>query len=67
MAGLAGSAAFRRQMNTLGTAEEQLAAINAFFDCLGRESTRLSYTEAEAEETDYSTNASNSREEALAA
>ncbi|MEP7084715.1 MAG: tRNA dihydrouridine synthase DusB, partial [Betaproteobacteria bacterium] len=33
--GLAGSAAFRRQMNTLLTAGEQLQAINEFFDSLG--------------------------------
>jgi len=41
--GLAGSAAFRRNMNTLQTAEAQLAAINAFFDALGERDSRLSY------------------------
>ena len=47
--GLAGSAAFRRRMNTLLTAEEQLAAINEFFDRLGEHDARLSYIEGEGE------------------
>jgi len=41
--GLSGSAAFRRQMNMLLGAEEQLAAINEFFDRLGERDARLSY------------------------
>jgi tRNA-dihydrouridine synthase B len=48
--GLAGSAAFRRHMNTLQTAEAQLAAINAFFDALGERDARLSYVEEETQE-----------------
>ena len=43
--GLAGSAAFRRQMNTLLTAGEQLRAINEFFDSLGDSGARLRYDE----------------------
>jgi tRNA-dihydrouridine synthase B len=41
--GLSGSAAFRRQMNMLLTAEEQLAAINEFFDRLAEHNARLRY------------------------
>jgi tRNA-dihydrouridine synthase B len=48
--GLAGSAAFRRSMNTLQTAEAQLAAINAFFDVLGERDARLSYVEDDPKE-----------------
>ena len=58
--GLAGSAAFRRQMNTLLTAGEQLKAINEFFDRLGERDARLSYAEANGE-------AGRNVEEALAA
>jgi tRNA-dihydrouridine synthase B len=47
--GLSGSAAFRRQMNMLLTAEQQLAAINEFFDRLGERNARLSYGEGEEE------------------
>jgi tRNA-dihydrouridine synthase B len=45
--GLAGSAAFRRQMNMLLTAGEQLRAINEFFDSLGERDARLRYAEAQ--------------------
>ena len=48
--GLAGSAAFRRQMNTLLTAEAQLAAINEFFDRLGERDTRLYYVEGDGDQ-----------------
>jgi len=41
--GLAGSAGFRHRMNQLESCEEQLAAVNAFFEHLGREDTRLRY------------------------
>ena len=58
--GLAGSAAFRRQMNMLLTAEEQLRAINEFFDSLGERDARLRYAEGNDE-------TSQSVEEALAA
>ena len=58
--GLAGSAAFRRQMNMLLTAEEQLRAINEFFDSLGERDARLRYAEGNDE-------AGQSVEEALAA
>jgi tRNA-dihydrouridine synthase B len=47
--GLAGSAAFRRQMNMLLTAREQLRAINEFFDNLGERDARLSYFEGNDE------------------
>ena len=47
--GLAGSAAFRRQMNMLLTAGEQLKAINEFFDSLGERNERLSYFEGNDE------------------
>ena len=47
--GLAGSAAFRRQMNMLLTAEAQLAAINEFFDRLGERDTRLYYVEGDGD------------------
>ena len=58
--GLAGSAAFRRQMNMLLTAGEQLKAINEFFDSLGERDARLSYAEGNEE-------AAQNKEEALAA
>ena len=58
--GLSGSAAFRRQMNMLLCAEEQLAAINEFFDRLGERDARLSYVGG-AEETEQD------EEQALAA
>ena len=58
--GLAGSAAFRRQMNMLLTAGEQLRAINEFFDSLGERDARLRYAEGNDE-------AGQSVEEALAA
>ncbi len=58
--GLAGSAAFRRQMNMLLTAGEQLRAINEFFDSLGERDARLSYAEGNDE-------AGQNVEEALAA
>ena len=58
--GLAGSAAFRRQMNMLLTAGEQLIAINEFFDSLGERDARLSYAEGNEE-------AAQNKEEALAA
>ena len=64
--GLAGSAAFRRQMNMLLTVEDQLASINTFFDSLAEHDARLSYTEAETAESEE-TKAVNTREEALAA
>jgi len=48
--GLSGSAAFRRQMNMLLTADAQLAAINEFFDRLGQRDPRLSYVGGESEE-----------------
>jgi tRNA-dihydrouridine synthase B len=47
--GLAGSAAFRRQMNMLLTAEAQLAAINEFFDRLGERDSRLYYVEGDGD------------------
>jgi tRNA-dihydrouridine synthase B len=47
--GLAGSAAFRRKMNTLLTAREQLGAINEFFDSLAERDARLSYVEGNEE------------------
>ena len=47
--GLAGSAAFRRQMNMVLTAGEQLRAINEFFDSLGERDARLSYCEGNDE------------------
>jgi tRNA-dihydrouridine synthase B len=58
--GLAGSAAFRRQMNMLRTAGEQVKAINEFFDSLGERNARLSYFEGNDE-------AGQNEEEALAA
>src|SRR6186713_2130507 len=58
--GLTGSAAFRRRMNMLLTADEQLAAINEFFDRLGECDARLSYVEGEND-------AGRNEEEALAA
>jgi len=41
--GLAGSAAFRHAMNQLPTADEQLAAVNAFFDDLAGRGWQLAY------------------------
>jgi tRNA-dihydrouridine synthase B len=41
--GLAGSASFRHRMNQLESCEEQLAAVNGFFDELAREDQRLRY------------------------
>jgi len=41
--GLAGSASFRHQMNQLETCEEQLDAVNRFFEQFGRENLRLRY------------------------
>ena len=47
--GLAGSASFRHNMNTLQTIELQQAAINDFFAELKTKNERLVYTEAEPE------------------
>ncbi|MEO8135474.1 MAG: tRNA dihydrouridine synthase DusB, partial [Betaproteobacteria bacterium] len=58
--GLAGSAAFRRGMNTLLTAGEQLAAINEFFDRQGEHDALLRYVEGSQDGT-------HSEEQALAA
>jgi len=44
--GLAGSASFRHRMNQLETCEEQLQAVNQFFEQLAREHLRLHYEEA---------------------
>ncbi|HXZ54460.1 MAG TPA: tRNA dihydrouridine synthase DusB [Burkholderiales bacterium] len=41
--GLAGSASFRHRMNQLESCEEQLDAVNGFFERLGREDSRLRY------------------------
>src|SRR5881296_1669719 len=41
--GLAGSASFRHHMNQLETREEQLDAVNRFFEQFGRENLRLRY------------------------
>jgi tRNA-dihydrouridine synthase B len=41
--GLAGSASFRHRMNQLESCEEQLAAVNGFFEQLGHEDSRLRY------------------------
>src|SRR5882672_2561515 len=41
--GLAGSASFRHRMNQLENCEEQLAAVNGFFEQLGHEDSRLRY------------------------
>jgi tRNA-dihydrouridine synthase B len=43
--GLAGSASFRHRMNQLESCEEQLAAVDAFFEDLGRNHPRLRYEE----------------------
>lgn len=43
--GLAGSAGFRHRMNQLQTCEEQLQAVNEFFDELASEHLRLQYEE----------------------
>jgi tRNA-dihydrouridine synthase B len=43
--GLAGSAGFRHRMNQLQTCEEQLQAVNYFFDELASEHLRLQYDE----------------------
>jgi tRNA-dihydrouridine synthase B len=47
--GLAGSAAFRRGMNQLNTATEQVSAINRYFDELGGTGSRLVYDETNDE------------------
>jgi tRNA-dihydrouridine synthase B len=41
--GLAGSASFRHRMNQLESCEEQLLAVNDFFEHLAREDSRLRY------------------------
>src|SRR2546426_218032 len=41
--GLAGSASFRHRMNQLETCDEQLDAVNRFFEQFGRENLRLRY------------------------
>jgi tRNA-dihydrouridine synthase B len=41
--GLAGSAGFRHRMNQLESCEEQLSAVNGFFEQLGHEDARLRY------------------------
>jgi len=41
--GLAGSASFRHRMNQLESREEQLAAVDVFFELLGHEDSRLRY------------------------
>jgi len=41
--GLAGSASFRHRMNQLESREEQLAAVDGFFEQLGHEDSRLRY------------------------
>jgi tRNA-dihydrouridine synthase B len=41
--GLAGSASFRHRMNQLERCEEQLAAVNGFFEQLGHDDSRLRY------------------------
>jgi tRNA-dihydrouridine synthase B len=46
--GLADSASFRHHMNQLETCEEQLDAVNGFFDKLAQEHRRLRYEEEEA-------------------
>jgi tRNA-dihydrouridine synthase B len=43
--GLAGSAGFRHHMNQLGTCEEQLGAVNRFFEQLAQQHSRLRYEE----------------------
>ncbi len=43
--GLAGSASFRHYMNQLATCEEQLAAVNEFFEQLAQQHQRLRYEE----------------------
>jgi tRNA-dihydrouridine synthase B len=43
--GLAGSASFRHHMNQLATCEEQLAAVNEFFEQLAQQHQRLRYEE----------------------
>ncbi len=43
--GLAGSAGFRHHMNQLGTCEEQLDAVNRFFEQLAQQHSRLRYEE----------------------
>jgi tRNA-dihydrouridine synthase B len=43
--GLAGSAGFRNHMNQLATCEEQLAAVNGFFESLADQHPRLRYEE----------------------
>lgn len=46
--GLAGSAQFRREMNQLPTSEQQVEAINRFFDTLAARGERLDYEEEAA-------------------
>ncbi|MGB7543668.1 MAG: tRNA dihydrouridine synthase DusB [Burkholderiales bacterium] len=46
--GLAGSAAFRHHMNRLETCEEQLDAVNGFFEQLAQQHRHLRYEEAAA-------------------
>jgi tRNA-dihydrouridine synthase B len=41
--GLAGSASFRHRMNQLESCEEQLSAVNGFFEQVGRDDPRLRY------------------------
>jgi tRNA-dihydrouridine synthase B len=41
--GLVGSASFRHRMNQLESCEEQLSAVNEFFEQVGRENLRLRY------------------------
>jgi tRNA-dihydrouridine synthase B len=41
--GLAGSASFRHRMNQLESREEQLGAVDGFFEQLGHEDSRLRY------------------------
>jgi tRNA-dihydrouridine synthase B len=41
--GLAGSASFRHRMNQLESCEEQLDAVNGFFEEIGRNDSRLRY------------------------
>ena len=44
---LAGAAEFRRSMNQLGTAQEQLSAMDGFFERLAQDNERLIYREEE--------------------
>jgi tRNA-dihydrouridine synthase B len=47
--GLAGSASFRRTMNTLQTVDQQIDAIERFFATLGQDGGRLRYAQADEE------------------